>query len=188
MAAEPSCDILVNNLGRYEPKPFFETTDQNWQSQFDINLMLGVRLSRGYMPKMVADGWGRIVFLSSIDSVLVTTDSLQYGVAKAGVLALSRGLAKLAGNSGVTVNAVLPGSAKTEWMEASIEQAAGQSGKTFAEAAHQGVIARYPSSLRGTLLTTDEVANLVVYLCSPQSSATTGSALRADGGIVEGLY
>lgn len=181
----PTCDILVNNLGVYYPKSFFEATDNDWQQQFDTNLMPGVRLSRHYVPKMIQGGWGRVVFVSSVDALLINTDSLQYGVTKAGVLALSRGIAKLAAYSGVTVNAVLPGPTQVEWLTTFIQQTADKTGKTFAETAHQGVMARYPSSLRGEPLKVEEVANLVVYLCSHLSSATTGSALRADGGIVD---
>jgi len=118
--AEPRCDILVNNLGILEPKPFFDTPDENWERLFHVNVMSGVRLSRTYMPAMMDSGWGRVVFLSSEAGINVPVDSLHYGVTKAAVLALSRGLAKLAHRSGVTVNAVLPGVTMSEWVEAMI--------------------------------------------------------------------
>ncbi|MGV6871964.1 SDR family NAD(P)-dependent oxidoreductase [Pseudochelatococcus sp. B33] len=186
--AEPCCDILVNNLGVFESKPFFETSDEDWERLFQINVLSGVRLSRVYMPAMMNAGWGRIVFLASEAGINVPVDSLHYGATKAAVLALSRGLAKLAGRSGVTVNAVLPGVTMSEWIEAMIQGFAEQAGQSFEEAAHAAVTARYPTSITQRVHALEEVANLVVYLCSTKSSATTGSALRADGGIIETIF
>jgi NAD(P)-dependent dehydrogenase (short-subunit alcohol dehydrogenase family) len=154
---------------------------------FHVNVMSGVRLSRTYMPAMMDSGWGRVVFLSSEAGINVPVDSLHYGVTKAAVLALSRGLAKLAHRSGVTVNAVLPGVTMSEWVEAMIKGVAERAGQTFEEAAHAAVKARYPTSITQRVHALEEVANLVVYLCSTKSSATTGSALRADGGIIESI-
>lgn len=185
--AEPQCDVLVNNLGVFEPKPFRDTPDEDWERVFQINVMSGVRLSRAYLPAMMASGWGRVVFLSSEAGINVPLDSLHYGVTKAAVLALSRGLAKLAGRSGVTVNAVLPGVTMSEWVETMIQGFADQAGQSFEEAAHAAVKARYPTSITQRVHALEEVANLVVYLCSTKSSATTGSALRADGGIIESI-
>jgi NAD(P)-dependent dehydrogenase (short-subunit alcohol dehydrogenase family) len=186
-SAEPRCDILVNNLGVFEPKPFFDTPDDDWVRLFQVNVMSGVRLSRAYMPAMMESGWGRIVFLGSEASINVPVDSLHYGTTKAAVLALSRGLAKFAGRSGVTVNAVLPGVTMSEWVEAMIQGFANKAGQTFEEAAHAAVRQRYPTSITQRVQALEEVANLVVYLCSTKSSATTGSALRADGGIIESI-
>lgn len=187
VAAEPRCDILVNNLGVYEPKPFFDTPDEDWRRLFDVNVMSGMRLARFYMPAMMNDGWGRVVFLSSEASINIPLDSLHYGVTKAAVLALSRGLAKVAGRSGVTVNTVLPGVTNTEWVAKMIGGFAEQTGQGFGEAGHAAVKSRYPTSITQRVHEVDEVANIVVYLCSIQSSATTGYALRADGGIVEAI-
>ena len=137
------------------------------------------------MPPMMQEGWGRVVFLASESGVNIPTDSLHYGVTKAGVLALSRGLAKVAGRSGVPVNAVLPDVTLSEWVKEMIEGVAEQKGTTFEIAAHEAVEARYPTSITQRVQAVEDVANLVVYLCSTLSSATTGSALRAEGGIIE---
>jgi NAD(P)-dependent dehydrogenase (short-subunit alcohol dehydrogenase family) len=188
VGAEPRCDILVNNLGVFEPKPFFDTPDGDWKRLFHVNVMSGVHLSRAYMPAMIESGWGRVVFLSSEAGINVPVDSLHYGVTKAAVLALSRGLAKLAHRSGVTVNAVLPGVAMSERVEAMITRVAERAGQTFEEAAHAAVKVRYPTSITQRVHAPEEVANLIVYLCSTKSSATTGSALRADGGIIESIF
>jgi NAD(P)-dependent dehydrogenase (short-subunit alcohol dehydrogenase family) len=185
VVAEGRCDILVNSLGVYEPKPFFDTPDADWHRLFEVNVMAGMRLAKAYMRAMMDTGWGRVVFVSSEAGVNVPTDSIHYGVTKASVLALSRGLAKLAGRSGVTVNAVLPGVTRAEWVVAMIEGLARQSGKTFDDAAHDAVAARYPTSITQRVQSLEEVANLVVYLCSELSSATIGAALRAEGGIVD---
>jgi NAD(P)-dependent dehydrogenase (short-subunit alcohol dehydrogenase family) len=185
--AEPACDILVNNLGNWGPKPFFEAADETWEQSFQVNLMPGVRLSRAYLPAMMERGWGRIVLLSSEAGINIPTDSLHYGVFKTAVLGLSRGLAKLAGGSGVTVNAVLPGVTMTEWLAAMIDEVAKQQGQNFDDVAAASLKARYPTSIDQRIHSVDEVANLIVYICSMQASATTGSAFRADGGIVESI-
>jgi NAD(P)-dependent dehydrogenase (short-subunit alcohol dehydrogenase family) len=185
--AEPTCDILVNNLGFWEPKVFFETSDETWEQSFQVNVMPGVRLSRAYLPAMMERGWGRVVFLSSEAGINLPTDSLHYGVVKTAVLGLSRGLAKLARGSGVTVNAILPGVTMTEWVEAMVSGMAKQQGQSLEEAGVAAVKGRYPSSIDQRIHSVEEVANLVVYACSMQASATTGSALRADGGIVESI-
>lgn len=187
VTAEPACDILINNLGFYEPKPFFETPDEVWERSFEINLMPGVRLSRAYIPGMMKRGWGRTVFISSVDAITTPADSLHYSVSKTAVLGLSRGLAKVTQDSGVTVNAVLPGVTMVEWVEALVSGLAEQSGKTVKEAGDQALKTRYPTTLTKRIHDVDEVVSLVVYVCSPQASATTGSALRADGGIIEAV-
>ena len=185
--AEPMCDILVNNLGSWEPKSFFDLSDEDWERSFQVNFLPGVRLSRAYLPAMMQRGWGRVIFLSSEAGLNVPTDSLHYGVAKTAVLSLSRGLAKVARGSGVTVNAVLPGVTMTEWVGVMVRGQAEQHGQSFEEAGVAAVKARYPTSIDQRIHTVEEVANLVVYACSMQASATTGSALRADGGIVESI-
>jgi NAD(P)-dependent dehydrogenase (short-subunit alcohol dehydrogenase family) len=187
VAAEPACDILVNNLGFWEPSPFVDTSDTQWERSLQLNLMPGGRLARAYIAGMIGRGWGRVVFISSIDAITLPVDSLHYGVAKAAVLGLSRGLSKVAQGSGVTVNAILPGPTMVEWLETLVSQLAKQSGQTLQEAGDQAVKTRYPTSLSKRVHSVGEVANLVVYACSAQASATTGTALRADGGIVEAI-
>ncbi|MCJ2124968.1 SDR family NAD(P)-dependent oxidoreductase [Methylobacterium sp. J-077] len=182
---QPRCDILVNNLGVYDPKSFLETPDQDWQRLFDINVMCGVRLSRAYLPAMMSSGWGRVIFLSSVDGVLASIDSLHYGVTKAAVLALSHGLAKFAGTSGVTVNAVLPAVTKTEWVAAMLQGMAGKAGRSVDDLTRDAIVQRYPTSIDKRIHTVGEVANLVAYLCCPLSSATTGATFRADGGVID---
>jgi NAD(P)-dependent dehydrogenase (short-subunit alcohol dehydrogenase family) len=185
--AEPACDILVNSLGAYEPKPFLDTPDDDWERLFQTNVMSGVRLSRAYLPALMQRGWGRIIFFSSVDAVVQSSDSLHYDFTKTAVLGISRGLAKLAGDSGVTVNAVLPGVTRVEWLEDLIESMKESPDQSFEEASRAAVTARFPTSIDKRVHRVEEVANLVVYLCSIQASATTGSALRADGGIVESI-
>jgi len=187
VAAEPACDILVNNLGFWEPSPFLDSLDTQWESSLQVNLMPGVRLARAYIADMMDRDWGRVVFISSVDAITLPADSLHYGVAKAAVLGLSRGLAKITQGSGVTVNAILPGPTMVEWLEALVSGLARQSGQTLQQAGDQAVKTRYPTSLSKRIHSVDEVANLVVYACSSQASATTGTALRADGGIVEAI-
>ena len=184
--AETACDILVNNLGFWEPRAFLEISDDDWQRAFDVNVMAGVRLSRAYLSTMMQQGWGRIVLLSSEAGINVPVDSLHYGVTKTAVLGLSRGLAKIAGGSGVTVNAVLPGVTRTEWVEEMIKGLV-QQGQSVEEAGLAAVKARYPNAIDQRILSVEEVANLVVYACSTLSSATTGSSLRAEGGIVDSI-
>lgn len=186
--AEPACDILVNNLASgWSPKSFFETSDEDWTASFHTSVMPGVRLSRSYVTSMMERGWGRVVFLSSVEAINITTDALDYGFGKAAVLNLSRGLAKVCRGSGVTVNAVLAGPTMTEGFAALISGMVEQTGQVFDEASAAAVKQRYPTSLNGRAHSVEEVANLVVYICSAQASATTGAALRAEGGIVESI-
>lgn len=187
VAAEPTCDILVNNLGSYDAKPFFDIPDEEWERLFQVNVMSGVRLSRAYLPHLMSRGWGRVVFLSSVDAVVQSVEALHYNVTKTAVLGISRGLAKLAGTSGVTVNAVLPGVTRVEWLEEMVEDMRERPEQSFDEIGSAAIKAQFPTSIDERVHSVEEVANLVVWLCSTQSSATTGSALRADGGIVESL-
>jgi NAD(P)-dependent dehydrogenase (short-subunit alcohol dehydrogenase family) len=183
--AVPQTDILVNNVGIFGPKPFFETTDEDWEAFFQVNVMSGVRLSRTFMPAMLDRDWGRIVFLSSESALNIPADMIHYGFTKTAVLAVSRGLAKLARNSGVTVNAVLPGPTLSEGVERMLTDQAKSEGKTLEEVGNAFVKANRSSSIIGRLASPQEVANMVVYTCSPQASATTGAALRVDGGVVD---
>jgi NAD(P)-dependent dehydrogenase (short-subunit alcohol dehydrogenase family) len=183
--AEPSTDILVNNVGIFGPQDFFEIPDSEWTRFFEVNVMSGVRLSRAYLPGMVERNWGRVVFLSSESGLNIPADMIHYGFTKTAVLAISRGLAKRVAGSGVTVNAVLPGPTLSQGVEAMLEESAEEAGISIEEAATAFVKANRPSSIIQRPATVDEVANMVVYVASPQASATTGAALRVDGGVVD---
>jgi NAD(P)-dependent dehydrogenase (short-subunit alcohol dehydrogenase family) len=183
--AKPWADILVNNLGVYGMEDFFETPDETWRRFFEVNVMAGVRASRFYLPKMIERGWGRIIFLSSEPGLNIPADMIHYGVTKTADLALSRGLAKRAAGTGVTVNAVLPGPTLSEGGCAMLQEEQAKSGRPVEEVAADFVKARRPSSIIRRAATAEEVANLVVYVASPLSSATTGAALRVDGGVVD---
>ena len=184
-AAEPEADILVNNLGIFDVGDFFETPDAEWTRFFEINVMSGVRLSRHYLPAMAERGWGRVVFLSSESGLNIPTEMIHYGFTKTANLSVARGLAKRMAGTGVTVNAVLPGPTMSEGVQAMLAKAAGRAGTSIDEAGVAFVKAKRPTSILQRPATVDEVANLVVYVCSTQASATTGAALRVDGGVVD---
>jgi NAD(P)-dependent dehydrogenase (short-subunit alcohol dehydrogenase family) len=183
--AFPRTDILVNNVGIYEAKPFFDIPDEDWERFFQVNVMSGVRLTRGYMKGMVERNWGRVIFLSSESGVNIPDDMLHYGFTKTAVLALSRGLAKLARGTSVTVNAVLPGPTMSAGVERMLRGAAEKSGKTIEQTGAEFVKTKRATSIIQRVASAEEVANMVVYAASPQASATTGAALRVEGGIVE---
>jgi len=185
--AEPSIDILVNNVGIYGPQDFFQIPDAEWTRFFEVNVMSGVRLSRAYLPGMIERDWGRVVFLSSESALNIPADMIHYGFTKTAYLAIARGLAKRVAGSGVTVNSVLPGPTLSEGVEAMLEDAAKQAGQSIEEAAVAFVKTQRPSSIIQRAATADEVAHMVVYACSPQASATTGAALRVDGGVIDTL-
>jgi NAD(P)-dependent dehydrogenase (short-subunit alcohol dehydrogenase family) len=180
-------DILVNNLGIFEPKPFGEITDDDWHRFFDTNVMSGIRLSRYYLPRMVARGWGRLVFISSESGLNIPAEMIHYGMTKTAQLAVSRGLAESVAGSGVTVNAVLPGPTRSEGVADFFGKMAKEQGVSQAEMEKQFIAQHRPSSIIRRLATPEEVANMVVYVCSKQASATTGAALRVDGGVVRGI-
>jgi NAD(P)-dependent dehydrogenase (short-subunit alcohol dehydrogenase family) len=182
-----NADILVNNLGVASPKPFEAITDDDWLNLFQINVMSGVRLSRHYLPGMVARGWGRVVFISSESGVNIPKEMIDYGVTKTAQLAVSRGLAESVAGTGVTVNAVLPGPTRSEVLERLIRPAAEARGVAMEVVEKEFLDAMRPTSLIRRFATTEEVANLVVYVCSDQASATTGAGLRVDGGVVRFL-
>ena len=184
IAAAEDADILVNNLGTARPKPFADISDQDWLDLFQFNVMSGVRMSRHHLPRMVARGWGRIVFISSESGVNIPKEMIDYGMTKTAQLAISRGLAESVAGTGVTVNAVLPGPTRSESLMGWMEGIATSQGITVAEAEAQFLKTMRPTSLIGRFATTSEVANMVVYVCSEQASATSGAALRVDGGVV----
>ncbi|KAB0682925.1 SDR family NAD(P)-dependent oxidoreductase [Aureimonas leprariae] len=181
----PAVDILVNNLGIFELKPFFEIDDADWERFFQANVMSGVRLSRSYLKGMMERGWGRIVFISSESALNIPADMVHYGFTKTAQLAVSRGLAKVARGSGVTVNAVLPGPTASEGVSAMLKPMAEEQGISFEEAGAAFVKAERSSSVIQRLASVEEVANMIVYVCSEQASATSGAALRVDGGVVD---
>lgn len=180
-------DILVNNLGIFEPKLFLDIPDEDWERFFRINVLSGVRLSRHYLPGMMERGWGRVVFLSSESGVQIPVEMIHYGMTKTAQLAISRGLAEMAAGSGVTVNAVLPGPTRSEGVGQFVADLARTRGKSEAEVEAEFFATVRPSSLIKRFAEVEEVANLVVYVCSPQASATTGAALRVDGGVIRAI-
>ncbi len=186
VARFPTVDILVNNLGIYEPKPFEDIPDEDWLRFFEINVMSGIRLARAYLPQMKERNWGRIVFISSESGVQIPTEMIHYGMTKTAQLAISRGLAETCAGTGVTVNAVLPGPTRSEGVEAFVTTLSG--GRSFAEFEQEFFRNVRPSSLLQRFATPEEVASLVAYLCSPLSSATNGAAVRVDGGVVRSCF
>jgi NAD(P)-dependent dehydrogenase (short-subunit alcohol dehydrogenase family) len=182
----PGVEILVNNLGIFEPKPFEEIPDDDWRRFFDVNVLSGVRLSRLFLPGMKQRNWGRIVFISSESGIQIPAEMVHYGMSKTAQLAVSRGIAETCAGTGITCNAVLPGPTRSDGVDTFVKQLSG--GKPFAEFEKEFFKSIRPSSLIKRFATTEEVANLVVYVCSPLSSATNGSALRVDGGVVKACF
>jgi NAD(P)-dependent dehydrogenase (short-subunit alcohol dehydrogenase family) len=182
----PKVDILVNNVGIFEPKPFAEITDADWLRFFEVNVLSGVRLSRQYFTAMLAADWGRILFISSESGLQIPAEMVHYGTTKTAQLAVARGLAELTKGTGVTVNSVLPGPTASEGVEEFLMKLAGE-GKTREEAEHEFFRDARPSSLLQRFITTDEIANMVAYLSSPLAAATNGASVRVDGGVVRSI-
>ena len=180
--AFPEPDILVNNLGIFEPVPFEQIPDDDWRRFFEVNVLSGVRLSRLVLAGMKARDWGRIVFISSESAVQIPTEMIHYGMTKTAQLAVSRGLAQLCAGTGVTVNSVLPGPTRSAGVEDFVAALSG--GRPFEDAEQEFFKTARPTSLLRRFATTEEVANMVTYVCSPLSSATNGAALRVDGGVL----
>jgi NAD(P)-dependent dehydrogenase (short-subunit alcohol dehydrogenase family) len=185
--AHPKADILVNNLGIFNDVDFFEADDAEWTRFYETNVISGVRLSRHYVGGMVEQKWGRVIFVSSESGVAIPADMINYGTTKAANLAVSHGLAKRLAGTGVTVNAILPGPTFTDGVEDMLKDAIAKSGRSARDEANHFVRTARPSSIIQRIAEVDEVANLVAYLASPLSSATTGAALRVDGGVVDSL-
>ena len=182
----PEVDILVNNLGIFEPKAFEEISDEDWQRFFDVNVLSGIRLSRAYLPAMKRRNWGRVVFISSESAIQIPAEMIHYGTTKTAQLGVSRGIAETCAGTGVTVNAVLPGPTRSAGVEEFVGKLSG--GGAFEEFERRFFETMRPSSLLKRFATTEEVANLVAYVCSPLSSATNGAALRVDGGVVRACF
>lgn len=183
----PHLDILINNLGSYEPRPFEAISDDDWEAVIETNFMSGVRLSRQYLPKMVSKNWGRIIFISSESGVNIPVEMIHYGVTKTMQLALARGLAETTMGTAVTVNSVLPGPTKSEGVERFVGDMA-KSRRVEPSAVEKDFFETVrPSSLIKRFATTEEVASLVAFIASPLSSAINGAALRVDGGVIRSI-
>lgn len=187
VAALPHCDILINNAGIFAPADFFDTPDSEWDRHWHANVMSGVRLARAYLPGMKEKGWGRCVFIASESAFNIPVEMIHYGVSKTANVAVARGLAKRMAGTGVTVNAVLPGPTVTEGTQDMMRGAAQAAGKSPTDMLDEFVVKQRPGSLIRRAATAAEVANMVVYVASPLASATTGAALRCDGGIIDSL-
>ncbi len=180
----PAVDILVNNLGIYGRKPAFEIDDAEWQRFFEVNVMSGVRFTRHYAPGMAQRGWGRILFVSSESALNIPQEMIHYGMSKTAQLSISRGFAMELAGTGVTVNALLPGPTHTETTDKMRAERAKAAGKTVAELETEFIRDFRPTSLVRRFTSADEVAAMGVYLCSEAASATSGAAVRVDGGVV----
>lgn len=180
--AAGEADILVNNLGVYERVEFFDISDEQWMRFFETNVLSGIRLARHFMPGMLERDWGRVIFISSESGVTTPRDRVHYGTTKTAVLAVARGLAQVARGTGVTSNSILVGLTKTEHVASELEAAAQKQGITLREMERQVAALHRPTQLIERLATSEEVANMVIYVASPQAAATTGAALRVEGG------
>lgn len=187
VARLPEVDVLVNNLGIFEPKPFEEISDADWLRFFETNVLSGVRLARHYVGGMRTRNWGRILFVSSESGVQIPTEMIHYGVTKTAQLAVARGLAETLAGTGVTVNSVLPGPTASEGVGDFVQRLAASRGTDLATMEREFFATARPSSIIQRFATPDEVAAMIVYLCSAQASATTGAAVRVDGGVVRAI-
>ena len=184
----PEVEILINNLGIFEPKPFEDIPDADWLRFFEVNVLSGVRLARLYLPGMRRRNWGRIIFISSESAVQIPAEMIHYGMTKTAQLAVSRGLAEAVAGTGITVNSILPGPTKSRGVGDFVETLAKADGKSFEEFETEFFEKVRPTSLIKRFATPEEVASLVAYIASPLASATTGAALRVDGGVVKSAF
>jgi NAD(P)-dependent dehydrogenase (short-subunit alcohol dehydrogenase family) len=184
----PDVEILVNNLGIFEPKEFEDITDADWRRFFDMNVLSGVRLARLFLPGMKRRNWGRIIFISSESAVQIPAEMIHYGMTKTAQLAVSRGLAEAVTGTGITVNSVLPGPTKSRGVGEFVTALAKAEGKSFEAFEKEFFEKVRPSSLIKRFAAPEEVASLVTYIASPVASATTGAALRVDGGVVKSAF
>ncbi|MNY03244.1 3-oxoacyl-[acyl-carrier-protein] reductase FabG [compost metagenome] len=187
IAAQPDTDILVNNLGYYEAKPFAEISDDDWLRMLDVNVMSGVRLSRHYFPRVLRKNWGRVIFISSEVGAFTPPDMVHYGVSKSAQLAVSRGLAELTQGTGVTVNSVLPAATRSEGIVDYLRQTAPRAGMSDAEIEAHFFKTYRPSSLIARMIEADEVAAMVALLASPKGAASNGAAVRVEGGTFRSI-
>ena len=183
----PEVDILVNNLGIFEPKRFGEISDDDWRRFFEVNVLSGVRLSRHYIASMLRKNWGRVVFISSESGLQIPTEMIHYGMTKTAQLAVSRGLAETTKGTAVTVNAVLPGPTASEGVTGFVDSLAKGKGVDRSAIEKQFFSEGRPSSIIQRFATPEEVAALVTFVCSPLASAINGASLRVDGGVVRSI-
>lgn len=187
IAQLPDLDILINNAGIFEPKAFEEIPDEDWFRFFEMNVMSGVRLSRAFFPKMIAKNWGRIIFISSESGIFIPDEMIHYGMTKTAQLAVSRGLAELTKGTGVTVNSILPGPTKSKGVGQFLLDLSISENKYIDEVEQDFFKDMRPSSLIQRFASVDEVANTIVYYCSPLASATNGAAIRVEGGLIRSI-
>jgi NAD(P)-dependent dehydrogenase (short-subunit alcohol dehydrogenase family) len=187
IAQRPDVDVLVNNMGIFAPTQFEKITDQEWLRFFETNVLSGIRLARHYVAGMRARDWGRIVFVSSESALQIPTEMIHYGMTKTAQLAVARGLAETLSGTNVTVNSVLPGPTASEGVTDFVSGLAEQERKTPAEMEREFFRTARPSSVIQRFATPAEVAAMIGYVCSAAASATTGAALRVDGGVVRAI-
>jgi NAD(P)-dependent dehydrogenase (short-subunit alcohol dehydrogenase family) len=184
----PDVEILVNNLAIFEPKPFEDIPDADWVRFFEVNVLSGIRLSRLYLPAMKRANWGRIIFISSESALQIPAEMIHYGMTKTAQIAVARGLAESVAGTGITVNSILPGPTKSRGVVDFVSALARAGGKTAEQVEAEFFEKIRPTSLIKRFATTEEVASLVTYVASPLASATTGAALRVDGGVVKSAF
>jgi len=187
LAELPQVDILINNAGIFEPKPFAEIPDADWFRFFEVNVMSGIRVSRHYFPKMLTQDWGRIIFISSESSIMVPAEMIHYGMTKTAQLALNRGLAELTKGTGVTVNAILPGPTRSKGVGSFLEDLSKAGNITVDQVETNFFKDMRPGSLLQRFISVEEIASTVVYFASPLAAATNGAAIHADGGLVKSI-
>jgi NAD(P)-dependent dehydrogenase (short-subunit alcohol dehydrogenase family) len=187
IASVPDADIVVSNAGIFQPADFFDTDDATWDRHWQVNVMAGVRLARHYLQRMAAAGWGRFIWIGSESAFNIPVEMIHYGVSKTADVAVARGLAKRMAGTGVTVNSVLPGPTLSEGVAAMLKDEQARSGQPIEHVAAAFVTANRPTSILRRAATAEEVAAMIVYVASPQASATTGAALRVDGGVIDTL-
>jgi NAD(P)-dependent dehydrogenase (short-subunit alcohol dehydrogenase family) len=183
----PHADILINNLGIFEPKPFAEIPDSDWIRFFEVNVMSGVRLSRHYLPGMLRNNWGRIIFISSESAFQVPAEMVHYGMTKTAQVAVARGLAESVAGTGVTVNSVLPGPTASEGAVSFLDNLAKKQGFSAAEMEKEFFKSARPTSLLKRFETPQEIASVVAFVASAQSAAMSGAAVRAEGGVIRSI-
>jgi len=179
-------DILVNNLGIFDPKPFDQIPDEEWVRFFEVNVMSGVRLSRAFLPGMLRRNWGRVVFISSESGYQIPAEMIHYGMTKSAQIAVARGLAETTAGTAVTVNSVLPGPTRSEGLEEFVDKLSG--GKSFEEFEREFFRRVRPSSLLKRFETVEEIASVVAFVCSPLAAAINGAAVRAEGGVIKSAF